>query len=93
MATKTKITKKAAKKAAKKVVAKKAEVSPISQLWEDQEFRSKMVKQGQKTMSGLWAKRGFRKAVKEGMKSRWANPEFRAMMVQRMKEARAAKTA
>jgi len=84
-------TKKTTRKA--KVVAKKAELSPIQKLWNDQEFRSKMVKQGQRTMSSLWAKRGFRKSVVNGMKDNWANPEFRAMMIQRMKEARAAKQA
>jgi len=83
----------ATKKVTKRVAAKKVELSPIQTLWTNQDFRTKMVKQGQKTMSGLWAKRGFRKAVVTGMKAKWADPEFRAMMQRRMKEARDAKQA
>jgi hypothetical protein len=80
----------ATKKIAKKVVKVEA---PIQALWADQDFRAKMVTQGRKTMSTLWAKRGFRKTVKEGMKAKWADPAFRAMMQRRMHEARAAKQA
>jgi len=80
----------ATKKTTRKA-AKKAELSPIQALWTDQDFRTKMVKQGQKTMSSLWAKRGFRKSVVTGMKAKWADPAFAAMMKRRMKEAREAK--
>jgi hypothetical protein len=83
MATKTKSTK-ITRKAAKKVAQ-----PAIATLWQNKEFRTKMVSQGRKTMSGLWAKRGFRKNVVTGMKAKWADPAFRAMMIERMKAARA----
>jgi hypothetical protein len=86
------VTKTTTTKASKKKVVV-TQTSALENLWNTPSFRTKMVEQGRETMTKIWNRRGFKKQIREGMKAKWADPAFRAMMQRRMAEARAAKLA